>query len=301
MMRKVMVMLAILPLLVFNCKKNESEKNKISDNILLAREVTVISPVLIDNRENPEWTASFHKKAFFDTLFNRALTKRITVYGGTADLFEDIELHPLEPMEGIVRKTKPTTDGGILKSLNEILFYEKWNFDREYLKMSKEVLGWSPINNWTENGEDKRQWVFFVYPKLQTKGKKIAENIFYEVPLYFEGAERTVGFDKKAFFKSIIEGIKSNKIFAYDPIYLVDKSKRKFTPENLAKYIEQQLNPSLINSTLKSILFEEDWYFDENTLSIQKDVKSIAFVQWTEPKKEGDPNNKILFFIFPKN
>jgi hypothetical protein len=294
-MRKIIFLLAIFQLLAFSCQKVGLDKNKSTENILLAKEVTITTPVLIDNQNNPQLTASFNKKPFFDTLFSRALRGEIQVYGSEGD-FDDIQLHKIEPLDQIIRKTKPTTDEGIVKTQSEILFYEKWNFDVNHLKMIKEVLSWSPINNWQENGEDKRQWVFHVNPKAQIKGKKIAESIFYEEPLVSTPFLTTiVGFDYKAFLKFIKEAILSGEITAYDPIYLVDKSKRKFTIDELNKYINQDIKDPRSRINAISLLFEEDWYFDENTLCITKDVKSIGFVQ-----ESWDPKIKILFFIFPK-
>jgi len=80
---------------------------------------------------------------------------------------------------------------------------------------------------------------------------------------------------------------------------MVDKSKRKFSAEQLEKYIDDDLEPIDLNFKMHSILFEEDWYFDENTLGIIKDVKSIAFVAYN-PEINEEPAKKILFFIFPK-
>jgi len=298
-MRKQLIAMVILPLLVYNCHEKTNIDSS-GENVLLAKEVTVSSPVLIDNEQNPEWTASFKHKEFFDTLFHRARAKEFVVYGGVAADFEDIELQNIMEEEDLLRKTTLKTDDGIDKSTKEILFYERWDFNNKSYLFSKEVIGWCPIANWKQDGVDKRQKVFYVYPKINSRGSKIAESIIYEVPWYFEYPTTTTGFDKKAFFKYIIDGINAGTLEAYDPIYLVDKSKRKFKPEELAKYIEQELNPGKIEFYLSSMLFEEDWYFDENTLSIQKDVKSIAFVHEPYDSGKGTFSKKILFFIFPK-
>jgi hypothetical protein len=299
-MSKLFVLVIILPLIFIGCSQSKEQDSDKNDNVLLAKEVLVSSLSLIDNQNNPKWTASFNKKAFFDTLFNRAKANKFHVYGDVPADFEDIELQNIIPVDDIPLHLKMTGNNGEIKSINEILFYEKWNFNRKKLKFLKEILGWCPVKNWKHDNKELRQKTFYIYPEFQTKGKEITESIFYEIPWFFDISTTITGFDKKAFLKFIIESIISGKISAYDPIYLVDKSKRKFTHSELQKYIGQDLKPGIINFGLSSLLFEEDWYFDQNTLSIQKDVKSFAFVQENYDSVSGESSKKILFFIFPK-
>jgi hypothetical protein len=268
-MKRLFIALALLPLLVFNCHES-SNSGLVSENVLLAKEVQVSSPHIIDNEQNPEWTASFDHKSFFDTLFSRAVNNRVKVYVIRSADFEDVELAEEMLKDEIIAKTTLNMEGGIIKSVKEILFYEKWDFNNKRFKFSKEIVGWCPITNWKQEGVEKRQKVFYIYPKGNTKGKKIAESIIYEIPWYFEYPTTNVGFDKKAFFKYLIDGINAGTIDAWDPIYLVDKSKRKFRPEELATYIGQELNPGKIEFSMGSMLFEEDWYFDEKAYPFKK-------------------------------
>jgi len=123
--------------------------------------------------------------------------------------------------------------------------------------------------------------IFYVYPENQEKGKLIAKNIFYELPWDQQYPNIYNGFDQEKFIIELYDGIKSGEMETYDPIYLVDKSKRKFSLEQLKEYLGRELKSDLTYPyypTLSSILFEEDWYFDENSLGITKIVKSIAFV-----------------------
>jgi len=302
-MRKIIVLIFISHLFLYSCK-NDAQKLNNQDNVLLAKDVSVTSPVIIDNENNPDWTNSLNRDAFLNRAFKNALTKVVPVYKIGPLNFENVENLELTPSDYIQQHMGYTDDwkGKEMPTneIKEIVFYEKWFFDKEKLKLSKDVIGWCPVRLWKGNGKEGKKLIFYAYPKVKVKGIKIAENIKYEVPWTFEYPTTNVGFDKSNFLTYIIDGIKSGKFIAYDPIYLVDKSKRKFSVEDLTKYIGQNLNPGLIDFYLKSILFEEDWYFDEKTLSIQKDVKSIAFVQYQEPKKPGDSDTKILFFIFPK-
>jgi len=301
-MKKIIVIILVSLLLIYSCGSDEQKINK-QDNVLLAKEVTVTSLVSIDNYENSEWTANLKREELFKKTFEKAITKKITVYGGSSVDFGDMENKKPYPLEDLNEKMNWNKDNQNYAELKEILFYERWYFDKEHLKFTKEILGWSPIRIWKKDGEDdsqlRRTKMFYIYPLKNKEVKQIGENIKYEIQLQSEYPAIFAGFDQRGFLKFIFEGIKSGQITAYDPIYIVDKSKRKFTSSELAEYIGQELDAGLINVNMSSILFEEDWYFDENTLAIQKDVKSFAFVQYTSGW-ETSIQKKFMFFIFPK-
>jgi hypothetical protein len=301
-MSKFDMLVIILPVMLIGCSQSKEQEADINDNVLLAKEVTVTSPAIIANKDNPEWTKSLDRKAFIEQAFKLAMKKAVPIYAIVPSdfQFEDIEhMKVMDPGDIPDRMAWQGNDRST-NEIKEIWFYERWSFNKDYLKLNKEVLGWSPIRVYEIEGKGLKKLIFFEYPKAMIKGKKIAESIIYEKQWFDEYPTTSVGFDKLGFLKYIIEGIKNGKIDPFDPIYLVDKSKRKFTPDELAKYIGQDLNPGLINFSLSSMLFEEDWYFDEHTFAIQKEVKSIAFVQDNYDPEKGTSTKKILFFIFPK-
>ncbi|MEN8121716.1 MAG: hypothetical protein ABFS35_15300 [Bacteroidota bacterium] len=291
----------IVPLLLFSCCSQDNKNKPINDNMLLAKEVKATCVAIVDNQDNPDWTRGFNNEAFFKNAFNRAFSGEVPIYGEA--FLSDLNNKKLFTAEDIKKRLNGKTDKINFKEFKQIIFYEKWEFNKEKLQFYKEVIGWTPIKFWNEDGKTLKKMIFNVYPENPGKGKLIAENIFYELPWDQEYPDIYTGFDQDIFIIELYDGIKSGEIETYDPIYLVDKSKRKFTPKQLKEYMGRELESDLTYPyypTMGSILFEEDWYFDENSLGIRKVVKSIAFV-WVHVNTEsGEWDKKIMFFIFPK-
>ncbi len=296
-MRKNIIVIIITLISISSCSQNNEENKTTNTNMLLAQEVLVSCVAVVDNQDTPEWTKGFNSRVFFKTVNKKAISGEPSVYGDAA-LHDTINIKVLAT-DVVEERIKSHIDTLYSDFIKEIRFLEKWGFDRNTLKFTKDITAWVPIKSWTENDKTRKMQTFYIYPKNQAKGILVAESIFYNHPWFQEYPNLYTGFDQQNFLKQIIDGIKSGNIAAYDPIYMVDKSKRKFTLEQLEKYINHKLEPINLDFQMYSILFEEDWYFDENTLGIIKDVKSIAFVAYN-PEINSEPSKKILFFIFPK-
>ncbi|MDF1547744.1 MAG: hypothetical protein P1P88_07965 [Bacteroidales bacterium] len=281
----------------FGCNQNFEKKT--ANNLLLAKVVTSSCVANIANTDTPEWTKGFDRINFFKQFFSIALSGKVKVYGYAA-LGDTInrKIFLATELSAKIRQHVDTIDFELFK---EIRFIENWTFHENNTKFEKEVIAWTPIKIWKKDGEVKKQMVSFAYPKNPAKGRLVAHNIFYEHPWYQEYPNIYTGFDQLNFMKLIIDKIKSGEIIAYDPIYLVDGSKRKFRPTELETYIGENLESFGLENAVNTILFEEDWYFDQSSLGLTKDVKSIAFVGYGPYDEATDSHaKKILFFIFPK-
>ncbi len=292
----------VVTLLLFSCYSHDNENKPINDNMLLAQEVKATCVAIVDNQDNPDWTKGFSMEDFFKTVFNKVLSREIPVYGKVH--LGDLKNKELITTEDIIKSINGEAGKIDFNEFKHIKFYEKWEFNKENLQFYKEVIGWTPIRVRYEDGEVVyRRRIFNAYPENPGEGKLFAKSIFYELPLNQGYPNMYTGFDQDYFMIELYDGIKSGEIQTYDPIYLVDKSKRKFTPKQLKEYMGRELISDLTYPyypRLWSILFEEDWYFDENSLGIRKVVKSIAFV-WLKPDtKWGGYTRKMMFFIFPK-
>ncbi len=301
MKKHIIIIIAIL-ISFYSCRQN-NEKKTVNDNMLLAQEVKATYDAIVDNQDNPEWTESFNSEVFFKTAINKAFSGEVPIYGNAfLGNMRNKELITSEDIKKRISGEITETDKINFNEFKQIIFLEKWEFNKEKLQFYKEVIGWTPIKVWNEDGKMLKKMIFNVYPKNTAKGKLIAKSIFYELPWDQEYPYIYTGFDQGKFIIELYDGIKSGEIEPYDPIYLVDKSKRKFTPKLLKEYMGRELKSDLTYphyTTISSILFEEDWYFDENSLGIKKVVKSIAF-QWFKLEPEsGEWNKKIMFFIFP--
>jgi len=294
-MRKKILIIISLTLIFFNnsCKTNNSDKN-----LLLAEEIKTSCVADLDNKDNPEWIKGFNRYKFFKEVFDIAMSGKVKVYGESA--LEDTINKILYTGSDVERRMKTYVDTFNLNLIKEIRFLEKWDLDNETLKFTKKVTAWTPIKVWKEKGETRKQMVFFVYPENEEKGKLMAENLLYEHPWEQEYPNLYTGFDQLMFLQRIIDGVKSGDLKAYDPIYLIDKSKREFNAKQLEEYIGIKLTAMELDWNIYSILFEEDWYFNEKTLQITKDVKSFAFVKSDYNPETEKLEKKIMFFIIPK-
>lgn len=290
------IILIIAAIGMSNCNNAQNiTKTNTETNALLAKEVTVNNAIIIDNEETPDFTKGLNKISFLEKIYDIVYSGKIPVYGNTY-FIDTLDLsEPFTPLE-IKSRITNRVDTFDLDLINEIRFWEKWDFNINKCKLSKKTIGWTPIMVWKEEERTLKRMLFYCYPNNFDKGELIASNFIYEINWYYNNPTEYVGFDSGVFLANIITGLKQGTIDAYDPIYLIDKSKRKLSIKELEKEIGEGLNPVRLNIQINSILFEEDWYFDETTLGITKDVKSIAFVGWDH---END-KKKILFFLFPK-
>jgi hypothetical protein len=297
-MRKRFIVL-VLSVALFGTSCKESCE---TDNMLLAKKVSSHCSVDFNNQENPEWTKSFNRLDFFTNLYDLAMSGKRKVYVAETEL-EDTTGKVIAKPEDIERVMKSHVDTFNLDLLKRMLFFEHWKFNRNTYRFTKDVIAWTPVKVWEDSIGMKQQVVLYIYPegKNNEKGKLIAKNILYEIPWEQNPFPYVyTGFDQRAFINSIIEGVKDGSFKVYDPIYLVDKSKREFNAKELEEYIGVNFNSKEFYWSIHSLLFQEDWYFNKKTLQITKDIKSFAFVKADYNLETDKLDKKIMFFIIPE-
>lgn len=306
----------VLTTVCVSCKKESYQNN----NVLLPNNVEVFSfePTPNTTRLPKEWVAGLNMKPVNKGVLNRVNNNYFPVY--SPNRFFYLEGMPVLDYDSLVND-KLEFENDINIFFERVLFHENWELSQDFSRFTKKTLGWFPVEEYTvEEGQDMKKLSFYVIPEKQTKGKKIGQDIFTEFYLfnqkdnYFSHFSHIRGFDHLSFVEKVLEGIDNGTIDAYDPIYMVDKTKRTFTIDSIYDYAlappqkvkvrekdgsigeriyTDQLNP---REEITSVLFHEDWYFDEETLSIYKDVKALGFIR----NKTGVYENsdyKILFFI----
>ncbi len=294
-MNKKLIALILLPAFfaATSCKETNEQKN-----LLLADEINATCVTELVNENNPDWIKGFDGPKFFKTVFDIAMAGKVRVRGGMQIEDTTSTSNFVYTGEDLMKTMENHVDTFDLNLIKEIRFLEKWSLDSKTFKFTKEVNAWTPVKIWENDGKTMKQMVFFVYPEKKEKGKLIAKNIIYEHPWYQEYPNLYTGFDQIKFLQRIIDGVKSGTFKVYDPIYLVDKSKRAFDLEQLKEHLQVDLNPLSLNDQIYSIVFEEDWYFNEETFEITKDVKSIALVKADYSTEEL--KKSFMFFIIPE-
>ena len=267
-----------------------------NSNQLLADEVKAQYFMSIeDTTISSEWVKDFNKKYLYDNTFQQIFTKNFKVYNPDGTYFS--KLDGTMGKQEILKYLNWDSISDNYDELNEIVFFEKWYVDSNFSKFSKVVLGWSPVRDFYRPGKKDRimrRKIVNIFPTKNKKGVLLGKNIFYECeikdycqyPFY-------IGFDKDKFIESVFDKIKKNKITAYDPIYLIDQTKKPINVEDILYYPKDKSKIKKFYDSICALIFNENWYFDKETLSIYKEVVSIGFVQWDKEKQKEN----ILFFI----
>ena len=286
---KNLIVSSFILLSVFSCKRQGTTQK---ENILIGDKAQVTYIESLVNNEHPaEWLAGMNKNVLFDKTFNVLSNNQVKVY--TPDQPE-FKYKTFFSYDDIIKSTG-WENGLHPEQFIEILFCENWFLSKDFKTFTKEAVYWCPIQVWDEDGQIFKRKMFYAAPTEHKKGELIAENIFTE----FDFTNRVVfpswnGFDPYKFFETVFDKIMANELAPLDPVYIVDGTETVFTPQELTDYIGLPLDSEGLRGGIESFIFQENWYFDEATMNIYKDVKSIGFVRkyWEDEQK-----SKILFFL----
>ncbi len=316
MKKQLLIILGILAMYSCNNKNNENQtKDSIisSNNALLATKVEIDCRIPFDNENNPNWVKGLNREKFVNNIFSKILSGKFT------EIYKRDEKYTISNVEDRMGVKFDTTitfnkktnknDTSInkteinLSEIKEILFNEEWKFDKKEFGFEKKINSWSFIRKFYRQNDIKQEnprylITFQIKRNEDTKPElKIASDFTYIFEFRDEYLDR-VGLDKKGLLNYLIPNIESGKIKVFDPIYLVDKSKRVFTPQQFKNYTEIDFADKDVSKEINKMIYIEDWYLDEKTFNISKKVKALGFVENKYDDKTGEWTDKILFFIF---
>jgi hypothetical protein len=277
------------------CNSQDSGK---STNVLTGNETNIWYVAGLDNSTTPaEWISDLDLNKLYEIAFKPILSGEFEVHSPNQHYFtaNQVSLEKIHDNLGWENNSKKFDD------LKELFFHEKWSLSNNLKSFEKDIVYWCPVRVWKprENSDDvyKRK-CFYVKPKSDKKGTLVGKSVFTE----FDFSNPTsypywYGFDPHKFTNLILDNIQKGDLKVYDPVYIVDKSTRELDAENLEKLIGESLNADNLRKNIWSFIFEENWYIDQASLNIYKDVKSIGFVKkyW----ENGEQKSKILFFWIP--
>ncbi len=287
---KYLRIVAIILLLTFSCIRQRTTQ---SDNVLMGEKARVTYIERLENNEHPgEWLTGMDKSTLFERTFNALSKGKVEVYTPNQTEFTDKTVFGYDE----IIKLTGWEDGLRLEEFKEMLFCENWFLPENFNAFTKEALYWCPIQIWDTEGQVFKRKTFYVAPTGNKKGELFAENIYTE----FDFTNRVVfpswnGFDPYKFVEILFEKIVANELTPLDPIYIVDGTEKVFGPQELEIAIGLPLDSEKLRSQIESFIFQENWYFDVETMNIFKEVKSIGFVKknWENGEQKAD----ILFFI----
>ncbi len=205
--------------------------------------------------------------------------------------------------------------------------HETWYFDAEAYTFTKEVFAYALFSKYLKNDDPRHKLNGFVlnHPEtLNPSDMKHIKSLKYEVGYddyyrFTESLSADFENDKPLFynqfstqkFKDIImEDILTGKITAFDTETKSALNIEQFNGKLVADSIlietinsdigelTLQLSPISVNSdNIKSLIFEEDWYLNTETLQLQKIVRSISPVFYYPEAEDGEYRKMTPFYI----
>ncbi len=284
----------ILFVMLTSCKSQVVKEND-NDNVLLGDKVTVYDEVFLVNDKNPEeWVKGIERDKLFSSLFYQIFKENQQVYSPNTEFPDYNNISSNEDIMRIFGWNEPKEEYGDLK---EILFTEEWDISSNFKKFTKKVNYYCPIRVYFREGTQEllKAKTFYVKPTSNKKGKQVAKNIFLEFDLGLAVFPHYSGLDDRKLVNTTFDAIQAGTVTVYDPIYIVDKSRVPFTPDELEEFLGISLSSDNLRNSVLSIITEEDWYFDAESMNISKEIKSLGFV--SEYFEDGKFKSKILFFI----
>lgn len=288
------ILIYSLFILISSCNSQDSPK---ADNILLGDEVRITYVEELVKTQRPgEWLYGLDRDKLIKLIYKQVLENNQPIYTSDNFFFTEERMAKEEVIESMEKFDTPwETD-----QIQQILFNETWDASSDLESFTKRVDDWCPVRVFHPNpntDEIYKRIEFSAKPNANTRGELVAESVFLEFELAQLGSffPMTSGLDADKFISKVLGSIQSGKKAAYDPIYLVDKTLKTFSVEELTEFVEMDLNSVLFRKQIETIIFEENWYFDGESMNIAKEVLSLGFVR--KYYEGGENKSKILFFL----
>ncbi len=303
-MKKLSLAFAVVSVFFLSCNNKSAET---SSNALLAKDVSVVDWIEFQNTDTPEWLAGFKWEEFRTFVFKEIMEGRRQAFMrddtlSVQDMKERLGMRIDTFFLDAENKNYETKVKEIdYSEIDALYFKEKWLFDSKTFNFEKKIESWSPVRTYFRDDDTLKTEARFILPcmfeqDLNAKAEKIiASDITHIFELKSDKQLDRTGFDKTIFFEFILENIKSGKLKTYDPIYLVDKSKREFSVQQLKTFAGTELDIETFSQEVKKFIFVEDWYFNEKTFEMSKKVKAMAFV--ADRSGEEGWESKIMFCL----
>lgn len=304
----------LIVLLVVSACNKEQQKTQItairSKNALVPEKLIVMDNVLLIDTLDRGWVKGFNTKKFLSAIYDAAKLGKLNIYcNSTAQ-----EAYKTNDINDIISKNY---------QIQMLAFEEDWFFDAEGFQLYKTVNSYFPVNI-SEKGDGDNKMkeyrsCFTIKNDTSTKGdmKLLAKNICYEFSLSKESPNNVwiENLNTETFVKLLIDNALSGKVKTYSAINTktalsIDELKMALNVEQADTVMIEdistgELKQSIITSELdynkvKSVIFIEDWYYNDKTFSIEKKVKAIAPVSVYD-KCDGETTEEmkeILYVIY---
>jgi len=323
-----------IALLFTACVNNNPSKennNKSINNIkndLISSDVIVEHLFALENEDNPNWLEGVDFNQLLEITFKNVMKAEVEVLNP----YDDKSTMTVDEIEQRIE-----VGGNDTIDIKWILFKESWIFNIEQFKLERNVISWTPIRALTkEDGKIIKQKLFTIKNSSDNSNNEIiANNIRQSLKLYNDGLyayideekpkeslkriedyylhrEMLKSLDDQHFINLLINHVMDNKVEVYKASDSEIKLSKEMIEYNLGigvdtTYFEDEetgeiqthITENKFNiEEINSLVFIEDWYFNENNLSITKKIKGIGPVRYYYKESLQDLAKRIVFVAY---
>ena len=323
-MKKIIYLLLAISMFFFSCKSDKSSdinSNEIT-NSLIPNTVSITYEQAMIVPQEYWFFKGIEFNKFIDELRNKTISGKI---------------QPFFPMSTITLTKQDITDkfesneNFKLDEIKNLVFEENWNLDSSKFVMTKKVQAYSLVREYTRKTrfatEEQVKAIIARYDFSKNPDKKFSEltllqkDVAYEVALTNnDNPEWLEGIQVNHVKNVLIQKLISKQVQAYsfmlrDTLTALsyDEVKQRMGEETQT-YINidettgnedtVKVDKKIEPSEIVGIAFIEDWYIDNKTMQIYKDVKGIGLVREYTKEMQGQESQiarVIPFFVYFSN
>lgn len=296
-MRKIVVAICCA-FCLFSCtnKKDSQSQHEFTNNLIAPKSCITYEQEMIVPEEY-FFFKSINFKELLQELRQKSASKQITAYLPFSDIVcndEDLQTKFIDEFNENEFKT--------------LIFNEEWELDTELFEMRKKVNSYSLVRHYVRQSEYVgsvqtksiiARYDFSKLPKPTPADKAfrlIASDVAYEVPLVNkENPEFLDDIQVKQVVKTIVEKAICGNVESYSFAYrdsliqrTLDEVKQSLGKEIICYNTENDetnetdtlcIDKDIDLKEITGLAFIEDWYLNDSTMEILKDVKGIAPVR----------------------
>ena len=307
------LILALLVVSLFSCNQeketNTTETNQqTSSNVLLYNKVIVKQEVNLYPEFNQEWVASLTKSDLINkiregakegkTVYDFDGKEKMNIDEVTASIFFIVDTVFVEQDNGDI-ETKIIKTEFPKEQFKALFFVENWSVDEGFTYFNKDMLKYTLIreaithqkkNDSITRSDTMRYITITVVNDYNDDGfKPLAQNVRSE--FYFKQDDPSFirGFNEENFTQLFLNSVLSGKKKAYsfddiNTILSVDEIKQVIGVTVDTMFVENEdasMDTVIVQNeadpeSIIGLIFIEDWFYNEQTMVIEKEVKGIA-------------------------
>jgi hypothetical protein len=269
------------------------------NNDLLPTEVTVQYEHALEVPQEYFFFKGFAGKSFIDKLIEKTIHDSLTVFYP----FSQSAAYTIDEFKERVQAVK--------NDISHLIFNEAWVLDTAQFVMTKTVRSYTLVREYVRYGDTVKSLVATYHNQyngdsfFKEGATLLARNVAYEVPLLNgENPEWVENISRKRLAQLLIDKVLSGEqaysFYYRDSLqaFSLDEAKRRLGEETNYELMYNELDGTTDTVAISRVIdvnefvavaFIEDWYYDEATMRIFKDVKGIAPVrQYDMTLSNGD-------------